>query len=251
MFRLIVALGALVIVSGCADRLSEDECQAGNWRSIGYRDGVDGLNSGQGQARLDQCARFDVALDLGLYEQGRREGLVRFCTPSGAFDAAMRSTGDIRLCENADFLTIKAFRVATDYIRARRQLDSARSSFDFALRRIDSERYELNRLYRELRKAETEEDRVAIRARISETRSDLDRAYNQVSYERYDLQRAEREFYYAEREYLSVRAEIGAYESSQARDARRDLLDEPLEGGPVRGEPGYPPLIPDEEEESD
>jgi len=133
--RLVLFLAALVgvaVLAGCAT-LSEAECQAGDWRSIGLNDGANGRSAAYIDNHISACGEFGIAVDRQLYEAGRIEGLRAFCRLD---NAAARG----RLGESYDSVCPGelgvAFRIVYDeahdiyevnqlLLRARTQLDQA------------------------------------------------------------------------------------------------------------------------------
>jgi hypothetical protein len=71
-------LTAALSLSSCAT-ISKDECVAGGWEDIGFRDG----ENGKSQARLadynSTCAKFAVTPDRTAYLRGYDQGLQLYC----------------------------------------------------------------------------------------------------------------------------------------------------------------------------
>jgi len=81
----LIALTLGLAVAGCA-RLSKSECELGDWRTSGERDGLLGHDAGFVARHVERCADFGVTVDTALWEQGRQQGLVQFCTPQSQYD---------------------------------------------------------------------------------------------------------------------------------------------------------------------
>lgn len=56
-----------------------------NWRSIGYEDGLKGLPQDRVSKHRRDCAEHGVALDLGAYREGWREGVESYCRPVNGY----------------------------------------------------------------------------------------------------------------------------------------------------------------------
>jgi hypothetical protein len=67
------------LLTGCAT-LSEDECLAGNWQTIGFEDGVQGYFTQRIGLHREACAEYGVAPDMDAYLLGHRQGVEQFCT---------------------------------------------------------------------------------------------------------------------------------------------------------------------------
>lgn len=70
---------AALSLQGCAS-LSEDECRATDWWTMGQKDGTLGLPSTAIAEHRDACAEHGVAPDRSAYEEGRQSGLMVYCT---------------------------------------------------------------------------------------------------------------------------------------------------------------------------
>ncbi len=82
----VLGVAMLAVLAGCAS-VSREECLAGDWASIGERDGRQGLVPDAILARHDAaCARVDVTPDRSLWQQGYEQGLARYCTPQGGLE---------------------------------------------------------------------------------------------------------------------------------------------------------------------
>ncbi|MHA3914139.1 DUF2799 domain-containing protein [Halovulum sp. GXIMD14793] len=84
MLRMTIMLFGLAVLGGCAS-LTEGECRAGDWRGIGFEDGV----KGRGPERLAQhreaCAGIGITPDQSAWLAGRQEGLRYYCQPQNAY----------------------------------------------------------------------------------------------------------------------------------------------------------------------
>ncbi len=80
---------ALVVLGGCST-LSEEECLSGDWRTIGFEDGVAGRAMSRLTEHREACADYGVAPDLDAYTMGRDEGLRAYCQEANGFDVGAR-----------------------------------------------------------------------------------------------------------------------------------------------------------------
>src|SRR3569833_2137161 len=80
---------AASLMAGCSG-MSKKECLAGDWRTVGDEDGVEGrLGEQIGEHRRD-CAKYGVRTDLDHYQQGRIQGLREFCQPVNGYRVGVR-----------------------------------------------------------------------------------------------------------------------------------------------------------------
>ena len=77
IFVLMLAFG----LSGCAS-LSKEQCLAGNWEDIGYRNGRDGYKPESLDAHAKSCAEYGVRPNRDQYTQGYKKGIATYCSPS-------------------------------------------------------------------------------------------------------------------------------------------------------------------------
>lgn len=84
----LLLIGALSL-AGCAT-LSEEECRAADWRTIGFEDGTVGKPIGQIGKHREACADHGVPVDLVAYKQGHEEGMIIFCQPASGFELGNR-----------------------------------------------------------------------------------------------------------------------------------------------------------------
>lgn len=83
MKRLLALLIFLPLL-GCAS-LTEEECRTGDWRAIGFADGVEGRGPDFLRNHASACAGTEIAPDEVDWDAGRREGLKVYCTPLRAY----------------------------------------------------------------------------------------------------------------------------------------------------------------------
>ena len=82
-------LSTALVMSGCAT-LSEEECRAADWQTIGFEDGTVGKPIGQIGRHREACADHGVPVDLAAYKEGHAEGMVIFCQPGSGFELGNR-----------------------------------------------------------------------------------------------------------------------------------------------------------------
>jgi len=74
----------MLLLSGCAG-MSQKECTAADWRTVGYEDGVNGYAGGRIAQYRTACAKYGVTPDLARYQSGREQGLREFCRASNGY----------------------------------------------------------------------------------------------------------------------------------------------------------------------
>ena len=81
MLLLLIAAG---LVTACT-QTSVRDCYDADWYSIGVRDGLAGVPGDILEVYRNNCGDADLAPDREAYENGRREGLLVFCTDANGF----------------------------------------------------------------------------------------------------------------------------------------------------------------------
>lgn len=80
----------LVLACAHAPSVSESQCAAGDWQTIGYRDGALGFHASRLLEHQDACVPHGVTPDRAAYQLGWQEGIVEFCTPRNAYEIGLR-----------------------------------------------------------------------------------------------------------------------------------------------------------------
>ena len=87
--------------------MSAAQCMAGDWSGQGYSDGQQGLTMSRLDDHAKACAEHGVTPDASAYADGRRQGLVHYCTPGKGFEVGRSGSGYAGVCPSdleADFM---------------------------------------------------------------------------------------------------------------------------------------------------
>ena len=84
MFRLLICIAALGVLAACAT-LTERECAAGDWYSVGLEDGAKGRLTSFFDRHVKACAKHGLTADKSEWLDGRERGLLSYCTPQNAY----------------------------------------------------------------------------------------------------------------------------------------------------------------------
>lgn len=134
-----LALTCLGLAS-CATTLSKNECQAMDWRTIGYEDGAAGYPGSHIGVHRRSCGEHGVAPDFDAYQAGRTKGLEEFCTAANGYRvgaAGGQYTGACPIEREEDFL--RAFSEGHELYVLRSRVTSTGNS-------LGAKRRELERL---------------------------------------------------------------------------------------------------------
>ena len=92
-----IALMTLLLVSGCAT-LSESQCVASDWQTVGYRDGLAGAQSSQLLKHQNACVKHGVIPERDDYLAGWNEGVRQYCLPENGFSAGENGQRYANVC---------------------------------------------------------------------------------------------------------------------------------------------------------
>ena len=141
-------LAALSVVSllswGCASHsLSEHQCLAGDWQTVGFNDGANGVDHTALLRHQEACGRFQVVPDRVTYLAGWNEGIARYCTADNGFAIGRAGQSLRRVCPesmSADFqLAYDDGRAIFDAERRVRQLERSINDAEARLLEIDDD----------------------------------------------------------------------------------------------------------------
>ncbi len=191
--------GALLALGSCAT-MSAEQCLAGDWSGQGYSDGQQGLTMSRLDDHARACAEHGVVPDAAAYADGRREGLMHYCTPERGFEAGRTGSGYAGVCPTeleADFTY--GYRDGQIVHEVEQALSNARSRVDSLGARLEELDEKIIAKQAEARAdGLTEAQREEIRKRIAEIRRE------RADTER-DWRRAQEEIDDAERDVRDVR----------------------------------------------
>jgi len=77
--------GLIALTAGCSSGMTREECEAIDWRGIGYEDGVAGRPQTAIAARRQACGRQGIAFDLDGYRDGWNTGVRQYCQSNNGY----------------------------------------------------------------------------------------------------------------------------------------------------------------------
>lgn len=130
MLKYFLALSAVLFLASCAS-LTEDECRAGNWESIGFVDGTNGRLQSYISEHGKACSDLGIVPDTATWLKGRLEGLKTYCTPQSAYQVGRRGremnpvcsaeqASDLKL---ANFYGLRFYEIDTEIDQLEDELD--------------------------------------------------------------------------------------------------------------------------------
>lgn len=138
--RILMAVAALVLaigLAGCAT-LSKQQCEVGDWQSIGLVDGQHGYAASRYSEHVEACGEYGLGGNQSLYKAGREQGLKSFCTLSMAAEIGLENRTNHNVCSGELGLSFnRVYREANDVYAAEKEIE-------FAQTRIESLTYRLS-----------------------------------------------------------------------------------------------------------
>ena len=90
-------LSLALLVTACAT-LDEGECRSGDWRRLGYVDGLRGYAKSRLADHDKACARYGVLPDPNAWQLGYIEGQMRYCTARSGYEQRRDGNGYADVC---------------------------------------------------------------------------------------------------------------------------------------------------------
>lgn len=88
---------AMTAAAGCSS-LSRNQCVAGDWETVGYRDGAGGVASSRLLDHHDACVAHGVVPDRNAYLAGWQDGIAQYCQPANGFSLGQRGVAYGNVC---------------------------------------------------------------------------------------------------------------------------------------------------------
>lgn len=171
LLLLAAAGGAALALASCVT-MTKDQCLAGAWGEVGYRDGSEGYPMSVLEDHVKACAEYGVAPDMVAYRSARADGLNGYCRWERAFQEGRDGDDYHGVCTPAqeeEFLP--AYRDGQLVYAADQALANARSSVESLDTRLEELDDKITAKQAEARAdGLTDEQRDVIRNRIQEIR---------------------------------------------------------------------------------
>lgn len=134
----------LFTLAGCSSNsVSESQCIAGDWQTIGYRDGANGYRSTQLLNHQNACVKHGVIPDRASYMAGWEKGVREYCEPNNGYDVGERGEGYDNVCpDDMRDAFLAPYHAGRDLYLARcevRDLEDAISQREYRLDAIKTE----------------------------------------------------------------------------------------------------------------
>ena len=90
----------VLLGTGCASKpsVTEYQCRAGDWQTIGFADGAAGKASTRLLQHQEACGGFGIVPGRTAYLAGWQEGLANYCTADNGFHMGQRGNSLNQVC---------------------------------------------------------------------------------------------------------------------------------------------------------
>lgn len=138
----LIAVSSLLLISGCAS-LSESQCVAGDWKTVGYRDGLAGRQSTQLLQHQNACMKHGAVPDRNAYLAGWEKGVRQFCLPGSGFNTGEAGRSFANVCpEDLQAAYYAAYQEGRRLYLAKSEIDSLNRTIaqkEYRLKQLDAE----------------------------------------------------------------------------------------------------------------
>lgn len=122
----LIMLTTLITVAGCGGgaSVSQNQCIASDWQTLGYRDGANGVRSTRLLAHQDACVGHGIIPDRAGYMLGWEQGIREYCQPNNGFAEGSRGVRYDNTCPaamQAEF--IAAYKDGRSLFKARAEVN--------------------------------------------------------------------------------------------------------------------------------
>lgn len=96
-------MSATLLLAGCANNISTEDCKELDWQEAGRKDGARGIPSRPPIELAVACNKAGVTLDVTPYQTGWNEGILDFCSAKGGWrEGAEGNLDKANACKGQD-----------------------------------------------------------------------------------------------------------------------------------------------------
>lgn len=171
VFLFAAAGGAALALGSCAT-ITKDQCLAGAWGEVGFRDGSEGYPMSVLDDHAKTCAEYGVVPEPAVYRSARADGLNLYCRPERGFQEGREGDTYKGVCTPAqEEAFLPAYQDGQTVHAVEQALARARSSVESLGSRLEELDEKIRAKQAEARaEGLTDEQREAVRSRIQEIR---------------------------------------------------------------------------------
>lgn len=169
---LLAAAGGAALALGSCATMTKDQCLAGAWGEVGFRDGSEGYPMTVLDDHAKACAEYGVVPELAAYRSARADGLNGYCRWERGFQEGREGSTYHGVCTPAQEVEfVPAYRDGQQVHAVEQALTSARSQADSLGSRLEELDDKIRAKQAEARaEGLSDEQREQIRSRIQEIR---------------------------------------------------------------------------------
>jgi len=98
LFAVAALAASTLAMSACSSVVSEEACEAGNWESIGFKDGSNGKSADRLSKIVESCTEYGLSVDNQAWLKGYEAGLPRYCTYERGYERGESGSSYNQVC---------------------------------------------------------------------------------------------------------------------------------------------------------
>mgnify|MGYP004701509617 CR=1 FL=1 len=192
--RALSLTASIVLLSACSS-ISKEECQIGDWYSIGVNDGKRGELSSTFRDYQKDCAEHGVKPDFKAYQEGHRQGLVFYCDfANGEAHGRSGASYNTACTGPLEPQFRQGYQQGNRWYKAKKRVDDIASAITSLGIRIEQTRDEIYRNNQQIIVTNNSQERAALLYRTDRLRADLEAYHAEVGRLQVQLVQAEQAF---------------------------------------------------------
>lgn len=139
-FVRLCAVAGLALLWGCGSKpsLSEYQCTAGDWYTVGETDGRNGYGKSRLLAHQNACGPQGIVPDSAAYREGWSQGIAQFCEPQRGFQQGVSGHSMSKTCpQRLQVSFAQAYAEGRRLYEARSEVSHLENAIAKAEQRID------------------------------------------------------------------------------------------------------------------
>lgn len=89
-YPILPILLTFTVLSACGSHLTSEQCTTMNWNKMGMQDGQIGQSKRSLIKEIDDCAKYNIDVDVENYNRGYEAGVRGYCQPTNAYQLGVQ-----------------------------------------------------------------------------------------------------------------------------------------------------------------
>jgi hypothetical protein len=135
-----VGLSFLLSLTTACATLSQSECLQADWHDIGQRDGAQGYARDRLEGHKTACAEYGIIPDSNAYHEGRKAGLVIYCTAENGLEQGKAGAAYDYICPaELERVFLKNHKLGYEIYELTQQIHRVEHEIEKKEKRLDKE----------------------------------------------------------------------------------------------------------------